>query len=50
MKKIYILSACLVSLAIPASAQFGKLKSLVGKKDKPQQENTQAATPKESPA
>lgn len=50
MKKIYILSACLVSLAIPASAQFGKLKSLVGKKDKPQQENTQAAAPKESPA
>ncbi len=39
-----------MSLAIPASAQFGKLKSLVGKKDKPQQENTQAAAPKESPA
>ena len=35
MKKIYISTLCCLALAMPASAQFGKLKGLVGKKDKP---------------
>jgi len=39
MKKLYILTAGILSIAIPASAQFGKLKNLVGKKDKTQQES-----------
>ncbi|WP_316795686.1 PQQ-binding-like beta-propeller repeat protein [Pedobacter agri] len=35
MKKSYIIALCCLSMAAPASAQFGKLKSLVSKKDKP---------------
>ncbi|RYE17919.1 MAG: hypothetical protein EOP51_23025, partial [Sphingobacteriales bacterium] len=34
MKKIYMLAFCCVYAAMPASAQFGKLKALAGKKDK----------------
>jgi outer membrane protein assembly factor BamB len=34
MKKIYILALCCMYAALPASAQFGKLKALAGKKDK----------------
>jgi len=48
MKKLYILSACILSMTLPAYAQFGKLKNLVGKKDKPQQENPAASAIKES--
>ena len=48
MKKIYIITSCCLALAAPASAQFGKLKSLVGKKDKAQQENTVTPVSKES--
>ncbi|KQR71172.1 PQQ-binding-like beta-propeller repeat protein [Pedobacter sp. Leaf176] len=48
MKKFYIITSCCLALAAPASAQFGKLKSLVSKKDKAQQENTVTSATKES--
>lgn len=44
MKKIYITTLCCLSIAMSASAQFGKLKGLVGKKDKPATETAAQAT------
>ena len=46
MRKLYITSLCCLAMALPASAQFGKLKGLVGKKDKAATET--AAQPAEN--
>ena len=44
MRKFYLTTMCCLTVALSASAQFGKLKSLVGKKDKAATETTAQAS------
>lgn len=44
MKKTYIIAICCLSIAASTSAQFGKLKNLINKKDKPSTETAAVNT------